>query len=37
MKDKRIARETLTALKQLATADVFKKITWDNAHRFLKL
>ena len=37
MKDKCIARETLGALKQLATADVFRKITWDNAHRLLKL
>lgn len=32
-----IARETLTALKQLTTPDVFKKVTWDNATRLLKL
>ncbi len=37
MKDKCIARETLTALKQLTAADVFRKVTWDNAHRLLKL
>jgi uncharacterized protein len=37
MKDKCIARETLTALKQLTTPDVFRKITWDNAMRLLKL
>jgi uncharacterized protein len=32
-----VARETLTALKQLATPQVFKKLTWDNATRLLKL
>ena len=32
-----IARETLTALKQLTTPGVFKKVTWDNATRLLKL
>jgi uncharacterized protein len=37
MKDKCIARETLTALKQLTAPDVFKKVTWDNAHRLLRL
>jgi predicted TIM-barrel fold metal-dependent hydrolase len=31
------ARETLTALKQLTTPDVFKKLTWDNATKLLKL
>lgn len=32
-----VARETLTALKQLTAPDVFKKVTWDNATRLLKL
>jgi len=32
-----VARETLTALKQLTTPDVFKKVTWDNATRLLEL
>ncbi len=32
-----VARETLTALKQLTAPDVFRKITWDNATRLLKL
>jgi predicted TIM-barrel fold metal-dependent hydrolase len=32
-----IARETLTALKSLAPPDVFRKITWDNAHRVIKI
>ncbi len=32
-----VARETLTALKQLTDSNVFKKVTWDNAHRLLKL
>jgi len=37
LKGKCVARETLTALKQLTTPDVFKKLTWDNATRLLKL
>jgi predicted TIM-barrel fold metal-dependent hydrolase len=37
LKDKCVARETLTALKQLAAPDVLRKVTWDNAHRLLKL
>jgi predicted TIM-barrel fold metal-dependent hydrolase len=32
-----IARETLTALKKLAPPDVFKKITWQNGGRLLKI
>src|SRR5437667_12167021 len=32
-----IARETLTALKRLAQPDVFRKITWENGNRLLKL
>jgi len=32
-----VARETLTALKQLTSPEVFRKITWENAIRFLKL
>jgi predicted TIM-barrel fold metal-dependent hydrolase len=32
-----VARETLTALKQLTSPEVFKKLTWDNATRLLKL
>jgi predicted TIM-barrel fold metal-dependent hydrolase len=32
-----IARETLTALKKLAPAPVFQKITWQNAQRVIKL
>jgi predicted TIM-barrel fold metal-dependent hydrolase len=32
-----VARETLTALKQLTAPDVFKKVTWDTATRLLKL
>jgi predicted TIM-barrel fold metal-dependent hydrolase len=37
IKGKCVARETLTALKQLSTAPVFRKIVWDNGHRLLKL
>jgi predicted TIM-barrel fold metal-dependent hydrolase len=37
MKDKCIARETLTALKQLTEPAVFRKITWTNAMGLLKL
>jgi predicted TIM-barrel fold metal-dependent hydrolase len=32
-----IARETLTALKRLASPGVFRKITWENGTRLLKL
>jgi predicted TIM-barrel fold metal-dependent hydrolase len=32
-----VARDTLTELKKLAPADVFRKITWDNGTRLLKL
>ena len=32
-----IARETLTALKQLAPPAVFQKITWANGHRIIKI
>lgn len=32
-----IARETLTALKKLAPPDVFRKITWENGTRLLKI
>jgi predicted TIM-barrel fold metal-dependent hydrolase len=36
-KGKCIARETLTALKQLTSPDLFSQITWVNAHRLLKI
>jgi predicted TIM-barrel fold metal-dependent hydrolase len=32
-----VARETLTLLKRSTTREVFRKITWDNAHRLLKI
>ena len=32
-----VARETLTALKHLASPDVFRRITWENAMAMLKL
>jgi ferredoxin-thioredoxin reductase catalytic subunit len=32
-----VARETLTALKTAASAEVFRKITWSNAVGLLKL
>jgi len=32
-----IARETLTALRRLAPAEVCRKIAWDNAHRIIKI
>jgi uncharacterized protein len=32
-----VARETLTILKRAASAEIFKKIAWDNAHRLLQL
>jgi hypothetical protein len=32
-----VARETLTLLKKTVTPQMFKKLTWDNAHRVYKL
>ena len=32
-----VARATLTSLKKLATPQVFRKITWENGHRLLRL
>jgi len=32
-----VARETLTVLKRSASAEIFRKITWDNAHTLLKI
>jgi predicted TIM-barrel fold metal-dependent hydrolase len=32
-----VARETLTLLQNSATADVFRKLTWENAHRLFRL
>jgi uncharacterized protein len=32
-----VARETLTLLKKTVTPQMFKKMTWDNAHRVYKL
>jgi predicted TIM-barrel fold metal-dependent hydrolase len=32
-----VARETLSVLKASASAAVFRKIAWDNAHRLLKI
>ena len=32
-----IARETLTILKRSTTPEVFRKVTWDNAHKLLRL
>ena len=32
-----VARETLTALKELTTPEVFRKITWENGNRLLRL
>jgi predicted TIM-barrel fold metal-dependent hydrolase len=37
LKNKCVARETLTALKQLASPEVFRKITWENAHRVARI
>jgi predicted TIM-barrel fold metal-dependent hydrolase len=37
IKGKCVARETLTALKQLTSPDLFSQITWLNAHRLLKM
>jgi predicted TIM-barrel fold metal-dependent hydrolase len=36
IKDKCVARETLTALKGMASPAIFRKITWENATRLLK-
>jgi predicted TIM-barrel fold metal-dependent hydrolase len=32
-----VAQETLTALKKLASPEVFRKITWDNGVKLLKI
>jgi uncharacterized protein len=32
-----VARETLTVLKRSTSPDIFRKITWDNAHALLKI
>ena len=32
-----VARETLTILKQAVSPEIFRKITWENAHRVLKI
>ena len=32
-----VARETLTVLKRSASPDIFKKITWENGHKLLKI
>lgn len=32
-----VARETLTVLQKAASPQIFRKITWDNAHRLLKI
>ena len=37
MAGKCVARETLTLLKRTASADVFQKIVWGNAHRLLRV
>ena len=37
MAGKCVARETLTLLKRSASPEVFKKITWSNAHTLLKI
>ena len=37
IKSKCVARETLTALKQLASPGLFRKITWDNGTKLLKI
>lgn len=37
IKGKCVARETLSALKQLTSPAVFRKITWENAHRVVKI
>ncbi len=37
IKGKCVARETLTALKQLASPDLFRQIVWENAQKVLRL
>jgi predicted TIM-barrel fold metal-dependent hydrolase len=37
IKGKCVARETLTALKQLTSAEVFRRITWGNGVKLLKI
>jgi predicted TIM-barrel fold metal-dependent hydrolase len=37
IQNKCVARETLTALKQLTSGDVFRKITWTNGVKLLKI
>lgn len=37
MKDKCVARETLTLLKNSATPAVFRKIVWENGHRLYRI
>lgn len=37
IKGRCVARETLTALKQLASAERFRRIAWDNGRRLLKI
>ena len=37
IKGKCVARETLTALKQLTSPDIFRKITWTNGTKLLKI
>ena len=32
-----VARETLTVLKRSTSAEIFRKITWDNVHTLLKI
>jgi hypothetical protein len=32
-----VARETLTVLQKLASPEVFRKITWENGTKLLKL
>jgi predicted TIM-barrel fold metal-dependent hydrolase len=37
IKGKCVARETLSALKQLTSPDLFSRITWTNAHQLLRI
>ena len=37
IKNKCVARETLTALKQLASPELFRKIVWTNSHQLLNI
>ena len=37
IKGRCVARETLTALKQLASPAVFREIVWENGHRLLRI